>query len=72
MTCSEYKKDNELVAQQFCESYVPEYDILQLSKLYFINRTITENPFQTNFFICLDGGYGHGRDIYPKKQTLVS
>uniref|UniRef100_A0A2C9KZX9 Uncharacterized protein n=1 Tax=Biomphalaria glabrata TaxID=6526 RepID=A0A2C9KZX9_BIOGL len=68
MNSSEYKKDNELVAQQLCESYVPEYDILQLSKLYFINRTITENPFQTNFFIWLDGGYGHGQDIYPKNR----
>uniref|UniRef100_A0A2C9KZU3 Uncharacterized protein n=1 Tax=Biomphalaria glabrata TaxID=6526 RepID=A0A2C9KZU3_BIOGL len=31
-------------------------------------RTITENPFQTNFFIWLDGGYGHGQDIYPKNR----
>ncbi|KAH9488274.1 hypothetical protein Btru_063850 [Bulinus truncatus] len=66
MNSSEYKKDNQLVEQKLCESYIPEYDILQLSKLYFINRTVWENPFSTSYFMWMDGGYAHGHDVFPK------
>ncbi|CAL1535272.1 unnamed protein product [Lymnaea stagnalis] len=71
MNSAEYKQDNELVDKHLCESYVPEYDILQLSKLYFMNRVIAENPFHTSYFIWLDGGYGHGLDIYPPDGVWI-
>jgi hypothetical protein len=33
MASEEYKKDNQLVALGNCEATIPEYDILQLSKM---------------------------------------
>ena len=65
MNSDEYRKDNELVKNKLCESLVPEYDILQWSKLYFVNEAIERNPFRNDFFIWLDGGYGHGKDVHP-------
>ena len=38
MATDEYKKDNELYANNLCESLYADYDILQLSKLYFMDR----------------------------------
>ncbi|CAL1548916.1 unnamed protein product, partial [Lymnaea stagnalis] len=71
MNSSEYKRDNELVALRLCRSYIPEYDILQLSKLYFLHRTILTNPFNTTYFVWMDGGYGHGHDIYPSDGSWI-
>ena len=28
-------------------------------------RAVRENPFNTTYFVWLDGGYGHGDDIHP-------
>ncbi|CAL1529125.1 unnamed protein product [Lymnaea stagnalis] len=69
MNSSEYQKDNELFKQKLCESYIPDYDILQLSKLYFMDRAVRENPFKTTYFMWMDGGYGHGNDVYPKDDV---
>nr|KAG5696637.1 hypothetical protein BaRGS_034098 [Batillaria attramentaria] len=65
MDSEEYKKDNELVRKNLCEASIPEYDILQWSKLYFLQEAISANPFQDSYFIWLDGGYGRGEDIHP-------
>ena len=65
MDSESYRADNQLVEQGLCESQIPEYDILQWSKLYFMNTAIDRDPFQTDLFVWLDGGYGHGEDIYP-------
>ncbi|XP_012940111.1 protein HtrL [Aplysia californica] len=65
MDSEEYKRDNELLERRLCESYIPDYDILQLSKLHFVDRSIQENPFNTTYFMWMDGGYGHGHDIHP-------
>ncbi|KAK6982471.1 protein HtrL, partial [Biomphalaria glabrata] len=33
--------------------------------------TVWENPFQTSYFVWLDGGYSHGKDIYPKNSVWI-
>ncbi|XP_035826591.1 protein HtrL [Aplysia californica] len=71
MKSPEYQQDNELVWKQLCESYIPEYDILQLSKLYFMDRVVRDNPFGTTYFMWMDGGYGHGHDIHPSDGVWV-
>ncbi|XP_059141216.1 protein HtrL-like [Physella acuta] len=71
MNSTEYKKDNELVRDKLCESYIPEYDILQLSKLYFMDRAARENPFKTTYFMWMDGGYGHGNNVYPPNNLWI-
>ena len=38
MATEEYKTDNELYDRHLCESIYEDYDILQLSKLYFMDR----------------------------------
>ncbi|XP_055891017.1 protein HtrL-like isoform X2 [Biomphalaria glabrata] len=71
MNSPAYQQDNELVINKLCESYIPEYDILQLSKLHFINRTVWENPFSTTYFLWLDGGYSHGQDVFPQNNIWI-
>ncbi|XP_059151123.1 protein HtrL-like [Physella acuta] len=65
MNSTEYKKDNELFKLNLPEALYPDYVIITWTKLYFIDRTIKENPFKNNFFIWLDGGYGHCAPIFP-------
>ncbi|KAK7497665.1 hypothetical protein BaRGS_00011060, partial [Batillaria attramentaria] len=65
MDSEEYRRDNELVEKRLCESWVPEYDILQWSKLYFMHEAIRRDPFSNSYFVWLDGGYGHGKDVFP-------
>ncbi|XP_059168872.1 protein HtrL-like [Physella acuta] len=71
MRSPEYQRDNELYQKKLCESYVPEYDILQLSKLYFVERTVRENPFKNTYFMWMDGGYGHGKNVYPSDELWI-
>ena len=66
MDSEEYRRDNELVQKGLCEATIPEYDILQWSKLYFLNDIIQSNPFQNDYFVWIDGGYGRGEEIHPK------
>ncbi|KAL8590267.1 hypothetical protein ACOMHN_006383 [Nucella lapillus] len=65
MESVEYQQDNELVQRGLCESRIPEYDIVQWSKLSFLNESVTLDPFQNDYFVWLDGGYGHGEPIHP-------
>ena len=67
MESREYKKDNELLTDgDHCEATIPEYDIVQLSKIHFVNDAILRNPFNTSYYFWIDCGYGHGeRDVYP-------
>jgi hypothetical protein len=49
-----------------CESYVPEYNILQWSKIHLVNEAMELDPFNTSLFMWLDGGYAHGEgSVYP-------
>nr|KAG5710627.1 hypothetical protein BaRGS_013273 [Batillaria attramentaria] len=65
MESQEYRHNNELVRKGLCEATIPEYDIIQWSKLFFLHQTIADNPFSNDFFIWLDGGYGRGENIHP-------
>lgn len=65
MDSEEYREDNELVRKGLCESFVPEYDILQWSKFFFLHHVIASNPFSDSYFIWMDGGYGKGENIHP-------
>ncbi|KAK7115018.1 hypothetical protein V1264_000967 [Littorina saxatilis] len=71
MQSAEYRRDNQLAQRGLCESQVPEYDILQWSKLYFVNQAIERDPFANDLFVWLDGGYGHGEDIHPEDGVWV-
>ena len=66
MKSDKYRKDNELVKHHLCESQIPEYNIIQWSKMYFLNEAIEANPYHTDFFLWIDGGYGHGNNVLPK------
>ncbi|KAK7087319.1 protein HtrL-like isoform X3 [Littorina saxatilis] len=65
MDSEDYKRDNELVRKRLCEATIPDYDIVQWSKLYFLHRAIQSDPFRNNYFIWIDAGYGRGEDIHP-------
>lgn len=71
MDSDAYQQDNELVRKGLCEARVPEYDILQWSKLYFLHEVISRNPYLNRFFIWMDGGYGKGEDIHPSDGIWV-
>ncbi|KAK3754138.1 hypothetical protein RRG08_024211 [Elysia crispata] len=66
MESESYKEGNELYSSGKAEATSPEYDIIQLSKFYFMDRSVQENFFNTSYFIWLDAGYGHGADVHPK------
>lgn len=71
MESDTYRRDNELFSTRKAEAISPEYDILQLSKFYFLDRAVHVNPFNTSYFIWLDAGYGHGEDVHPKDGVWV-
>ncbi|RUS84157.1 hypothetical protein EGW08_008085 [Elysia chlorotica] len=71
MSSEDYKRDNELVSTGKAEALFPEYDILQLSKFYFMDRAVQENIFNNSYFVWLDAGYGHGADVYPKNGVWL-
>ncbi|CAI4222769.1 unnamed protein product [Auanema sp. JU1783] len=48
------------------EAKSAEYDIVVNSKTYFLYNTTMEDPFDTDFFVWIDAGYGHGnQNVYP-------
>lgn len=65
MNSPEFKQDNELVSMDYCEATVPEYDIMMWSKLTLMDQALETDPFSTSYFIWLDGGYGHGLNVFP-------
>ncbi|XP_041358592.1 protein HtrL-like isoform X2 [Gigantopelta aegis] len=67
MKSVEYQNDNELLTDgDHCEARIPEYDIVQLSKIHLVNEAILRNPFNTSYYFWIDGGYGHGEaGVYP-------
>lgn len=49
------------------EFNIPDYNIVVNSKVDLMYRASSDNPFNTDYFIWLDGGYGHGRATIPEK-----
>ncbi|PAV91414.1 hypothetical protein WR25_06398 isoform C [Diploscapter pachys] len=48
------------------EANKAEYDVLVNSKTYFLYNVTLENPFDTEYFVWLDAGYGHGnQSVFP-------
>ncbi|GFR60955.1 protein htrl [Elysia marginata] len=71
MASEQYRQNNELYSTSKAEAIIPEYDILQLSKFYFMDRAVRENPFNTSYYIWLDAGYAHGKDVHPEDGVWV-
>ncbi|GFN93012.1 protein htrl-like [Plakobranchus ocellatus] len=71
MESEQYQRDNDLVRKGLAEAVSPEYDIIQLSKFYFVDRAVQMNVFNTSYFIWLDAGYGKGANIHPKDGVWV-
>ena len=65
MHSTEYQFDNELVSGGLCEATVPEYDILQWSKLYFVDRATRDNAFNNSFYVWLDASYARDGNVIP-------
>ncbi|CAB3397995.1 unnamed protein product [Caenorhabditis bovis] len=48
------------------ESKSAEYNIVVNSKTHFLHNVTIDNPFDTDYFIWLDAGYGHGnQSVFP-------
>ncbi len=43
------------------ERQLPLYNVVTFKKIDWLEEVARENPFQTNTFLWLDAGYGHGR-----------
>jgi len=56
--------------ESFCpEVCIPEYNIVVNNKVQFMYNVSVENPFNTDYFIWLDAGYGHGKISIPHNFT---
>ncbi|XP_076435932.1 protein HtrL-like [Babylonia areolata] len=62
MDSDNYSTGNPLVSSRHPEANVPEYDVLMLSKVHFVMEAMRIDPFNSSYFIWLDGGYGHGQE----------
>lgn len=64
MTTDEYKQNQK---DPLCpEVTCPDYNIVVNSKVELVYRTAMDNPFNTDFFIWMDAGYGHGKLNIPR------
>ena len=50
------------------EMLYPEYNIINFNKVSFVEQTIKENPFSSDYFIWMDAGFYHNR--FPKEYCL--
>ena len=66
MNSEEYRRDNPLATGGNPEANYPEYDIVTLSKAYFLDQATRMDPFNSSYFVWLDGGYAHGDNVYPE------
>jgi protein YibB len=66
MLTEKFKKEN----QGSIESIYPEYNIINFNKISFVNNTINDNPFKTDYFLWIDAGFFH--ENFPKqyRETL--
>lgn len=71
MNTQEYQKDNVLFRLGNPEAHIPEYNMLQWSKLFFVKDAIYKDVFSNTYYIWLDAGYGHGEDIHPPDGIWV-
>ena len=60
------QEDNINYKEGKVEGTNPLYNLVTNSKITLVHEAIQENPFKSNYFIWLDGGYGHGdASLYP-------
>lgn len=45
----------------------PEYNIVVNSKVELVHKASVDNPFNTDYFLWMDAGYGHGTLNIPKE-----
>jgi hypothetical protein len=71
---AEYK--NRIAYPNRVECKLPEYNIIQYSKFGWLERAITENPFNTEYFFWMDIGISrfyldvNVSQFYPGKQII--
>lgn len=65
MDSDEYKKNQK--DPECPEVKRPKYNIVVNSKVELVYKTSVDNPFNTQFFIWMDAGYGHGTLNIPKR-----
>ncbi|KAH9520400.1 hypothetical protein Btru_060674 [Bulinus truncatus] len=72
MNSKEYQKGNINYEKGKCEAVVPLYNLVTNSKITLVHEAIKRNPFKTEYFIWLDGGYGHGdQSLYPQDGVWI-
>ena len=65
MDSEEFRRDNPLAAGKHPEATYVEYDIVTLSKPFFLDRATRLDPFNSSYFVWLDGGYAHSDNVFP-------
>lgn len=58
---SQYKEMIKPEHRDNPEHWCPEYNIVTLQKAYWMRDLLIENPFKTDYFVWIDGGYGKGK-----------
>lgn len=60
------EKYREFLKDPSCpEVREPLYNALVTSKLDLVKRVVDDNPFRSDLFVWMDGGYGHGQACWP-------
>ncbi|GFR71626.1 protein HtrL-like [Elysia marginata] len=70
MDTEEFQRNNTNFNKGNCEAIYPLYNLVTNSKTDLVHRVVRENPFNSSYFIWLDGGFGHGETeetgIFPR------
>ncbi|XP_005097246.1 protein HtrL [Aplysia californica] len=66
MQSQQFQAGNENYRQGKVEGTNPLYNMVTNSKVSLVHQAIRTNPFGSDYFVWLDGGYGHGdATLYP-------
>ncbi|RUS70265.1 hypothetical protein EGW08_021973, partial [Elysia chlorotica] len=60
MYTKEFQQGNSNFQHGNCEAFYPLYNLVTNSKVDLIHQVVRENPFNSSYFIWMDGGFGHG------------
>ncbi|CAL1527378.1 unnamed protein product [Lymnaea stagnalis] len=72
MNSKSFQEGNENYASGKCEAVDPMYNLVTNSKITLVHEALQDNPFNSDYFIWLDGGYGHGNaSIYPEDRIWI-
>lgn len=52
------------------EACIPMYNVVVNNKVEFVARAAEMNPWNTDYFVWLDAGYGHSKFYIPEKHVL--